>query len=200
VFKFALFVVFFWSCVVYGSPDSGLLRTSNACLFCNKTFKNLFPCNLRPFAIEITLAIFRHSPSCSHNNWIVTVDEMGCEVTSCKLNSPTPPHPTPPSVRPPRAVKMSFCCVSCAQTFASHLVRKCSVTSVEFFFFCCQMLIPSVSERSACLSLRMNLLFIEQVLINYMLFIPAIHNDLSVTIGPTNAQSLYLHSYTTLQH
>lgn len=84
--------MFFWSCVVYGSPDSGLLRTSNACLFCNKTFKNLFPCNLRPFAIEITLAIFRHSPSCSHNNWIVTVDEMGCEVTSCKLNSPTPPH------------------------------------------------------------------------------------------------------------
>jgi len=28
----------------------------------------------------------------------------------------------------------------------------------------------------------MNLLFIEQVLINFMLFIPSIHNDLSVTV------------------
>lgn len=148
VFKFALFVACFWSCVVHGSPDIDieLLRTSNACLFCNKTFKNLFPCNLRPFAIEIALAIFRHSPSCSHNNWIVTVDEMGCEVTSCKLNSPTPPHPTLRAA--PRAVKMSFCCISYTQTFASHLVRKCSVTSVELF---CQMLVPAVSERSACL-------------------------------------------------
>jgi len=107
IFKLTLFVVCFWSCVCVflvvcslWAPDSELLRTSNACLFCNKTFKNLFPCNLRPFAIEITLAIFRHSPSCIHNNWIVTVDEMGCEVTSCKLNSPTPPHPHPPC-RPP---------------------------------------------------------------------------------------------------
>ena len=115
--------------------------------FVTKHLKNLFPCNLRPFAIEIALAIFRHSPSCSHNNWIVTVDEMGCEVTSCKLNSP---HLTPIlRAAPP----------SSQNVILLRLVYPdvCQPSREEMFryiygVFFCQMLVPAVSGRSACLS------------------------------------------------
>jgi len=141
--------------------------------FVTKHLKNLFPCNLRPFAIEIALAIFRHSPSCSHNNWIVTVDEMGCEVTSCKLNSP---HLTPIlRAAPPRAVKMSFCCVSYTQTFASHLVRKCSVTSMEFFFVRCS----SQQFQGAvpvCLSVFTYEFVVYRTIFNQFYFIHVIHS------------------------